>query len=255
MKKTLYYLVLLFFAGVLFCVSVQAGSINFKTVRFSADGGPVITADYYGTESRNMPLIILFHQYMSSRGEYRKIAPMLVKMGFNCLAVDTRAGSRDRWSGVENETSANAPVVRAGDYLNAYPDLVAAVDYAKGRMPGKGIILWGSSFSASLVFKLASQYRKDVVAVLSFSPGEYIRKSPGLVAKWASMVSGIPCFVACGARESRNVKPVFEAIGSRNKVFYVAENGRHGSSILMDDERNWNAVRNFLDSVCKGLKK
>jgi len=49
-------------------------------------------AEYYPAEREAAPLILLFHQACSNRGEYATIAPMLVRLGFAALAVDQRSG-------------------------------------------------------------------------------------------------------------------------------------------------------------------
>jgi pimeloyl-ACP methyl ester carboxylesterase len=55
------------------------------------------------------------------------------------------------------------------------------------------IIVWGSSYSAALVFLLAANHRREIKAILAFSPGEYLRGS-STVRKAAAQVS-IPIFV------------------------------------------------------------
>src|SRR5262249_47586474 len=74
----------------------------FRPVPFtSADGHPV-TADWYPARTAAAPTIVLSPQSQSSRGEYRQVAPHLVRLGFNALAIDTRWGQRDPWNGIEN---------------------------------------------------------------------------------------------------------------------------------------------------------
>ncbi len=249
MKKTVYSLLFSILCVVFLISAGYAAEKKFEKVTFKNREGLVITADLYSSNDRTRPVIILFHQYGSSRGEYRKIAPVLVADGFNCLAVDTRAGGRDRWYGIENETTDRAAKVELGSYLKVFPDLVASLNYVKKQKTGTGIILWGSSFSATLVFKLANEYKDDIIAVLSFSPGEYLRHSPGIVSKWASRLNKIPCFVTCGAGEEKLSKPLFDSVSSANKTFYLPKLGRHGSSILMADEKNWEPVMKFLNKV------
>jgi pimeloyl-ACP methyl ester carboxylesterase len=228
------------------CGACAAAANRFEKVTFKSKDGLIITADLYDIGDRTRPVILLFHQYMSSRGEYRKIAPLLVEAGFNCLAVDTRAGGRDNWNGVENETTSRSPEVPLGSYLLVYPDLVAALNYVKEKKYMGRILVWGSSFSATLVFKLADEYKNSISAILSFSPGEYLRTNPGIVSKWASTLRDTPCFVTCGVDENELAKPIFNSIPCKNKTFYLPKAGRHGSSILMDDEKNWAPVKKFL---------
>ena len=39
------------------------------------------------------------------------------------------------------------------------------------------ILVWGSSYSAALVFLLAAEHQDEIKAILAFSPGEYLRGS------------------------------------------------------------------------------
>jgi pimeloyl-ACP methyl ester carboxylesterase len=98
---------------------------------------------------------------------------MLATLGFNVLAIDQRSGG-NAW-GRTNET-----VKRLGKstgYDEALPDLEAALQWAKSSGETGPIIVWGSSYSAALVFLLAANHRREVKAILAFSPGEYLRGS------------------------------------------------------------------------------
>ena len=67
-----------------------------------------------------------------------------------------------------------------------------------------------------------------------------------VVKKWANKIETVPVFIACGATEGDNVKPIYEKLKTEDKVFYLPAVGNHGSSILMDDSRNWKHVKEFL---------
>ncbi len=77
-----------------------------ETISFKTADSLEVTADLYLTNPDKAPFIILFHQANWSRGEYLEIAPKLIKMGFNCMAVDQRSG--DKVNGVLNETHRRA---------------------------------------------------------------------------------------------------------------------------------------------------
>ncbi len=143
-----------------------------ETIHFTAEDGVKITADQYLISDSDAPFIILFHQAGYSRGEYREIAPKLNKLGFNCLAVDQRSGKEV--NGIINKTNKEAKKLKKStEYIDAIPDLEAAYLYVKDEMKAKKIIVWGSSYSAALVFYLADKYPDGIDGVLSFSPGEY----------------------------------------------------------------------------------
>jgi Dienelactone hydrolase and related enzymes len=140
-----------------------------QKVTYNAADGLQITADLY-LGPPNSPIIILLHQAGSSRGEYRAIAPKLVNLGYSCLAVDLRSGDQENF--VVNETAERAKKENLPQgYLDALPDILASIDYARALVQ-KPVILFGSSYSASLSLIVASQSVK-VGGVIACSPGEY----------------------------------------------------------------------------------
>ncbi len=76
-----------------------------QVVTFPAKDGLKITADLY-LKDYQLPFILLFHQGESSRGEYTEIAARLLKLDYNCLAVDLRAGEKMNY--ISNETAMRA---------------------------------------------------------------------------------------------------------------------------------------------------
>lgn len=142
-----------------------------EKVIFPASDNLSVTADsYIGNPSDTY--ILLFHEEESSRGEYRDIAPRLVKMNYNCLAVDLRKGKENNY--VANETSRRAHSLQLRiSKLDCLKDIQGAIHYAVQKS-GKPVILFGSSFSASLCLLIAKN-NPDVKAVVAFSPGEFFR--------------------------------------------------------------------------------
>jgi dienelactone hydrolase len=240
-------LILILFIPFILNVILINSKDTYQKITIKGEKDLIITADLYETGSKSAPVILLFHQAHSSRGEYRQIAPELVKMGFNCLAVDTRAGDSDRWNNVNNETTKRVEELKlTNNYYAAYSDLEAALKWImENGYKGKKII-WGSSFSSSLVFRLAGDYKNEISGLLSFSPGEYFSDKETIVAGWAGKVDNTPCYVTCGSEEQETSKPIFDAVKSTDKKFVLPEKGRHGSSILMDDKNNWKEVKIFL---------
>jgi len=229
----------------------------FTTVKFPSGDGLLITADLYEVADTSRPVMVLFHHSRSSRGEYRQIAPELVKQGFSAFAVDLRWGGTDSWNGVVNETSARngTEAIIASDerdrrwstILASGTDMAAALRWLRSDGFSGPLVVWGSSFSAMLVFRIAAEEPDLVAAIVAYSPGEYDEKSPGRVQGWASRVTQ-PVYVACGAeREERELaRPIFDAVHQTQKTFYVAAKGGHGASILLDDPSNWDSIKRFL---------
>jgi dienelactone hydrolase len=218
-----------------------------REIHFPAGDGVTITADVYAPNPPSAPFIVLFHQAGYSRGEYRTIAPRLNKLGFNAMAVDARSG--EHVHGVGNETAASAcELGKPTKYVDAIPDLEAAVVQARTMAQGK-LIIWGSSYSSSLVLVLGNELKAD--AVLSFSPGEYFEdqgKPKTWVADHAKSLA-MPVFITSAKAEAGEVAPI--AAGIANVTTFVPQTaGHHGSSTLLpeqsDSEAYWTAVAAFL---------
>lgn len=221
-----------------------------EPVTLTASDGVKVYGDFYPAGSKSAPYILLFHQAGSNHAEYAPIAPRLVKLGFNCLAIDQRSGG-DMF-GQKNETVEH--IGHNGDYLDALKDMEAALAWAKGQSPQSKILVWGSSYSASLVFLLAAKHPDEIAAVLAFSPGEYL-KDKHAVRDAASRVS-VPIFVtsAKDPEEIAAAKSILAASPSMQRTQFVPEvAGVHGSSTLRDDRdskgaaENWQAVEAFLN--------
>ena len=139
-------------------------------LKLTAADGATVFASQYAPSGGAKATILLFHQAASNRGEYGDIAPTLAKAGYEVIAVDQRSGG-DRF-GRANETV--RALGRSTGFGDTLPDLEAALAHARKTAPGQPVIVWGSSYSAALVFVLAARHPADVAAVLAFSPGEYL---------------------------------------------------------------------------------
>lgn len=225
---------------------------GFKSIDFPTEGGIQGRADVYASKNDSATLILLFHQAGWSRGEYREIAPKLVKAGYRVMAVDLRSGGGV--NGVQNETHRRATKMGlARTYLDAYGDLEAALAYARKELKAERIIVWGSSYSASLVFRLAAEHPKEVMAVMAFAPGEYFekQKSPAYILDFAKRVKQ-PLFVTSAKKEREQVWPIFDASPAEKKILFTpASKGQHGSRALWtkwpDSDVYWAAVNGFLE--------
>lgn len=226
-------------------------SAQAEKITFPAADGLVVTADLYrASEDLATPMIVLFHQAGFSRGEYLQIAPRLVGMGFNCLAVDQRSGNAT--AGVTNETAARAKSEgKATGFLDAVPDLEAAIAKAKSTYTNGAVIIWGSSYSSSLVIKLAGEQPAIANGVLAFSPGEYFSSESATLIRTAAAGVIVPTFITSAKNEASSWQAIFEAIPAEGKVsFLPTTGGRHGSSTLnanvAEREEYWTAVSGFL---------
>lgn len=227
-----------------------------KMLTFPSKDGLPITADlYFAEDAATQPLLVLFHQAGSSRGEYLEIAARLSKRGFPCLAVDLRSG-RDS-NGVENETAKQALLKNLKTtYVDALPDIEAALEFARTKFPQHKIVAWGSSYSASLVLEVAGRRPELIDGVVAFSPGEYFGDL-GKPKDWIkTSATGIKCpvFITSAQSEQELWSPIFRAIHVTNKVaFLPATAGEHGARALWKDsagsEEYWSALSGFLAAL------
>lgn len=230
----------------LFVVSAVFGQ---EQLEFPSRDGLQITADYYKADSNKM--IILFHQAMYSRGSYIEIAPKLNALGYSCLAVDLRSG------GPINKTpnltcKAAKEKGLATKYIDAYQDIKASIVYVKETYKPEELLIWGSSYSSSLVLKYGGESPDQVHGILAFSPGEYF-KDKSYIKSTASKIQ-VPTFITSKTGEQKNWQGIYEAIPEEYRAFFVPENGgHHGSKALwnkFDDHHvYWKAVTDFLKKM------
>jgi pimeloyl-ACP methyl ester carboxylesterase len=192
-------------------------------------------------------VILLFHQAGSGAAEYDPIAPRLVELGYATLAIDQRSG--------DGMYGPNLTVQHLGGsrpLLSARPDLEAALEWAKKNYASLPIIVWGSSYSASLVFVLAAEHPARIAKLLAFSPGEYFGNELRVV-DYAKRVTA-PVFIdeAADMQEITDAATILDAAASVVKEQYRPVHGIHGSSTLRKDrnaagyEENWKQVEAFL---------
>jgi pimeloyl-ACP methyl ester carboxylesterase len=218
-------------------------------VAFEASDGLLVVADHY-IVNKTYPYILLFHQLESSRGEFREIAPKLNKLGYNCLAVDLRAGNEVNF--VRNETAQNAASMRLSQRLaDTKKDMIAAIDFVNSRneLP---VILLGSTFSASLSLVLAKE-REDVQAVGAFSPGEFFTGTLNI----KNLIQGLqkPVFIGSSKSELRFVTELANGIPEdfRHIIISSSTEGVQGAKSLWETEKthneNWLALMMFLKNL------
>ncbi|MBE9468910.1 MAG: dienelactone hydrolase family protein [Bacteroidetes bacterium] len=239
----------IFVSAFLFFVFCFSSVVNAQEeISFKAPDGISITADLYKGQPSDT-YVVLFHQAGYSRGEYRETAPKIVKIGFNCLAVDLRSG--DEVNNVLNKTAQKAKGLgKPTTYIDAEQDMIAAIDYAFD-INKKTVVLLGSSYSASLCLKIAKNNPK-VKAVIAFSPGEYFSSLNLNIQK---EITGLkkPVYAACAKIEYPFMATVLSGISAENKTVFKPsrdKKGIHGSRILWNfsdcSREVWFDVLRFL---------
>ncbi len=214
------------FLSLFFVASMQAQ----EEVTFKAKDGLMVYATEYVID-KDKPFVLLFHQAGYSKGEFKEIAPKLLKLGYNCLAVDLRSGGDVNF--VPNETAAGARKLHLQtSYLDAKQDIEAAIDYAYGKS-NQPIVLFGSSYSASLVL-LVGKTNEHVKAIIAFSPGEYLKPDVNMALSVEHIQK--PVFAACSQREFVYVEEMLNGVSSNYKTIFKPQDnqGTHGAKALWD---------------------
>ena len=233
----------LFFGG------VSAPEAPPQSIRLRAEDGVDVSALVY--EARQpKAVVLLFHQADSSKAEYATIAPRLANAGFTALAIDQRSGGSLYGP---NETAGRLAV--EATYEQAKPDLVAALEW--GRSQHLPVILWGSSYSAALVFEVAAEQPSDVAAVVAFSPGEYLSGVNDVSHAAARVHAAIYVTSSASQNEVRAARAILAASPAKRKTQYVPQYGVHGASTLIAARNpkgasdNWAHVLLFLNSLSR----
>ena len=218
---------------------------------FAQDGIQVFGEMYESQNSES--IILLFHQAGSNaKAEYGgHIIPRLVAEGYSVIAVDQRKGGSSL--GGVNRTAQQVNESELS-YCDAFPDLEATLAFAKKNYKQK-IVIWGSSYSAALVFQLAAKYPSDIQGVLAFSAASGGAMGDCTPNQFIKDVT-VPAIAFRPAREAS-----IESVGNQMAYFksygidtYVSEEGVHGSSMLNPDraggvEETWKPVLSFLEKL------
>lgn len=220
-----------------------------EPVTLTAADGLKVFGTVWRAERPRPPFIVAFHQAESSAAEYEPIAPRLVAAGFSVLAIDQRSG--DGAFGGTNRTA--AALGRAAEYEEALPDLEAALAWARREAKGAPVVVWGSSYSASLVFLLAATHPADVSGVVAFSPAEYLPDKRAV--RTAAAKVKVPVYIdqASARDEIAASTAILKAVASAEKQQLVSTaKSTHGSSTLRTDanptgaEMHWPPLLRFL---------
>ncbi len=218
-------------------------------VTFTTSDNLTVVANLYEIDTSN-PYIILLHQSNYSKGEYKGIAISLLKLDYNCLAIDLRNGGSV--NSIPNETVKN--VKEAGVFHSMYDakrDIEAAIDFIYKKSK-QNIILFGSSYSGSLALLIGQDCPK-VKAIIAYSPGEFFRNK--LLVH--DELGGIdkPVYVAGTQKEYLYLKQFTELIPKENLILFQPQNdsGKHGAKALWKSEKGsqeyWLSLLMFINNL------
>lgn len=219
-----------------------------KKINFNSKDGLKITADLYQNDN-SKGFILLCHRSHCNRAEYRETAPQLNKLGYSCMAIDQRSGMKIFGETNETKDRAKAKGLPTG-YLDAKPDIEAAVDYAYELNDKKTIFLFGSSYAASLALLISTQTNK-VKATIAYSPGEYLK---GLNLSIELKKIDKPIYVTSAKIEIAQVTDLIKNVKYKFvEHFKPTVEGFHGSKTLWKsvhgNETYWASLEKFLKKI------
>ena len=139
-----------------------------RLVEYPASDKLLVVADHYFRQP-GAPMIILFHQPQSSRGEFRYIAEHLYEIGYQVLAVDLRSGDF-----AHGKTNLTHMAARKGKYerryADSYLDFEATLAYVQKSFGDIPTYVLASSFNSILAMKLVVEHPNEVDALMLLSP-------------------------------------------------------------------------------------
>lgn len=222
-----------------------------EAVYFYTPDSVKVRGDLY-LSSNNRPFIILCHADGSNRSEFYTIAPRLLNLNYNCLAIDLRAGGSVGFT--ENETSRSAHQMnRRMLPLDAKADLMAAIGYVK-RFSNQPVVLLGSCYSASLCI-LAARNNPGVSAVVALSPGEYFQPAINMTSEMAGIDK--PVFVTASHQEYSYLQQMMSQGQPDRITLFRPEKGKgsQGAGALSPQEATneeyWFALMMFFKGVTR----
>ncbi len=222
------------------------------TFESAAEGRTVHGVLYPAPASpRESATFLLFHQAGSNYAEYAPIAPRLVEMGFNVLAIDALGGGAS-WGRLNETVKAHGARGTGADAIEDFRGALSFLDREGYRGPR---VLWGSSYSVGRVLALLSEPREDVVAGVAFSGGRALARELEDGSALATRIR-VPVFFSLPVWEYDLAwKARFDSVASEDKWLYVpTEGGAHGSSMLRPDrnpighEAAWAELTAFIDA-------
>ena len=199
-----------------------------EAVYFFSDDSIKIKADLY-LKNNSLPFIILCHHEGSSRAEFTMIAPRLLNLNYNCLAIDLRPGYS----------------------INAVGEIKAAIQYARG-ISNQPVVLFGSSYSASLCL-LVSAGNPKVRAVIALNPGEFFRPLKNMEQEAAKIRQ--PVFACATQTDYLYIRKIFSATPADLVTLFkpAKVNGIRGIEAFYDSNPDnaeyWFALMMFFKKI------
>jgi len=210
---------------------IQAPLSNSQNVSFVASDGYKLSGTYWTSDSKERrPVIILSHQFNSTRHDFDSFIPVLLENGYAVLAYDTRGFGESKNGAAD---------------INDFPkDVIGAIDFLKKQREADvsriGII--GASVGANVAF-VSSGITSEIQAAVALSPSNTGARGV-LLGNDIPNFSPNRIFIASDEREKSDADFIFAKSGEP-KEQHVYPGFGHGIGLLRSD-RAQNDILSFL---------
>ncbi len=200
-------------------------------VVFSASDGYKLSGTYWIPDSNQRhPVIILSHQFNSTRHDYDTFIPLLLKNGYVVLAYDTRGFGESK----------NAPA-----NINGFPkDVIGAISFLQQqkKVDSSKIGIIGASVGANVAFVVSGSV-KEIRAAVALSPSNTGARGV-LLGNDVPNFSPSRIFIASDEREKSDADFIFMK-ATDPKEQHVYPGFGHGIGLLRSDQAQ-NDILSFL---------
>lgn len=208
-----------------------------RAVEFLAPDGYRISATYYPPQKEGKhPVVILVHQFNSTRADFADFIPDLLKQDFAVLAYDIRGMGQSRGGATQ---------------INDFPkDVRGAVDYLKSTsgVESDKVAVLGASVGANVAF-VASGSIPEVKAAVSLSPSNTTSRGGVLLGQDIPNFSPHNILIASDENEKTDADFIF-SLSREIKRQRVYPGAGHGRSILGNKQAREDIIR-FLNDLLK----
>jgi dienelactone hydrolase len=208
--------------------AANSAVLSQEAVHFFSADSVKIRGDLYLKDS-NLPFIILCPPDGSNHSDFSDIAPRLMNLNYNCLAIDIRSGGNPGYGQHETAVTQSHFNYKSGA-LDALDDIRAAIRYTR-NFNSKPVVLLGSCNSASLCL-LESVDDPLVKAVVALSPGEYFEPFKTVSQETAQLTA--PVFVSATGKDFPYLQKMFSAAPAGKVTLFKPEKsqGTQGTGAL-----------------------
>ncbi|MBN1341443.1 MAG: alpha/beta fold hydrolase [Phycisphaerae bacterium] len=213
----------------LLVLPVAASEPESRTVSYKTPDGVEIVADYYAPKSKRQggaPVVILLHQYPSTRSSWRPLAPLFHEAGYAVLAPDLRGhGDSVKPEGMKLAQGKESRSPK--HYREAYQDVFGAYEWLRTRkeVDLSRLAIVGASIGTSVAIDYAARDPSvDVVVCLSPGPEYFGVDSRRHIAKYGDR----PILLISPDNE-RDRSEALGAIDKAATVKIIKDSDQHGT--------------------------